>query len=284
MNQKSLLFALSSISFVALGLFTSEAQAEGRTCFTLTKDSLGGIKLGMTRAELNALKLAPAPARLGPPKQFPRKALPGELEVGTFMVRMDGPNGTVSNIRLDDDEACVRWKGTRIALAASGPRIAAQLGVCGPVSHNIGGNGIACAGGAISLAFKEMGGSSYRTLTVKTVAPSAEAPLASCEAYLEPGYLLADKKKQWPLGAALDVLRGKTYCVGGKRFDSTLEPDAIPALGFNTCSKLSVGGGLVVHCDFQGARFHFAGGQLTKLQLVAVKAPHSGPLPGVSLR
>jgi hypothetical protein len=271
---------MRSLALTASLLLASTALAAEPTCLALTSHGLGPIELGMTRAQVDALKLPTEVRPLRVPLQttttvFQPKPSPGETGYGNLMIRFTG--GKVTGIRLDDNQGCVSANARKISLADPGALIAAQVGSCGPVNNNIGGNAIYCEGGHVTLTFKEMGGVEYRGVHV-SVDPK-NAPAASCAGYLEPGALVATASVSGKPGSSIEVVPGKSYCLPGTTVDSTLVPEAIRALGFNTCSRL----GEVVACDYQGARFHFERGALVKLQVVARKAPHSGPIGGESL-
>lgn len=104
--------------------------------------SLGPIRVGMRRAEVEALKL---PTKPGPLKD--------DLQVGPYVVKLDGDTVRTVHVTLRELPGGVRIGG-QLFVAAVGTTIktiAPKLTGCGPERHNTGATVIICDGGKTQL-------------------------------------------------------------------------------------------------------------------------------------
>lgn len=103
--------------------------------------SIGPVRIGMTRAALEALGLAVQPG-----------ANPQELRVGPYVAELDGERVAAVHVTLQDLPSGARVGGeTFEASSATIATIAKRLPTCGPVRMNRGANVIVCDGGKTQL-------------------------------------------------------------------------------------------------------------------------------------
>lgn len=120
---------------------TSAAPAASGAAELVSGVSIGPLRVGMTRGELEALKL---PMKAG--------VASNELLVGSYSVRMEGDRAASVRLRLLDFPAGARVGGTVfVATTATIESIAKVLPGCGPVQVNEGGNVIVCDSGKTVL-------------------------------------------------------------------------------------------------------------------------------------
>ncbi|MFT3766537.1 MAG: hypothetical protein QM820_13640 [Minicystis sp.] len=98
--------------------------------------SIGPVRVGMTRAEIDALGL---PTKPGP--------LTASVTVGPYLARFDGDRVASVIVELRDLPAGVRVGGATFDGTAKIEAIAAKLQGCGAVQHNEGASVITCDGG-----------------------------------------------------------------------------------------------------------------------------------------
>lgn len=116
---------------------TTSAAASPAIAELVSGAGIGPVRIGMTRAELDALGMA---TKGGP--------LRNDVTVGPYVASFDGDRVGSVFVELRALPAGVRVGGAVFqAAGATDAAIAARLPGCGPVQHNTGANVIACDGG-----------------------------------------------------------------------------------------------------------------------------------------
>jgi hypothetical protein len=124
--------------------------------------SIGPVRVGMTRAELDALGM---PAKAG--------LLPNEVIVGPYVASFDGDRVGSVFVALRALPAGVRVGGTVFqAAGATDTAIAAKLSACAPVQHNEGADVIVCDGGRAQV----IAGGPTRVLSLMVRSAERAAP------------------------------------------------------------------------------------------------------------
>lgn len=125
-----------------IAIATSAAPVAAGVVDLVSGTSIGPVRLGMNRGELEALQLPVKPG-----------AMPGELLVGPYSVMMrDSDRAATVRVALSDLPAGARVGGAVfVAASAKIEGIAPALPGCGPVQMNRGASLITCDGGKTRL-------------------------------------------------------------------------------------------------------------------------------------
>ncbi len=112
------------------------APSAGAVVELVSGVSIGPVRVGMTRAELDGLGL---PTKRG--------SIPAEILVGPYVATFDGDRVGSVQVALDELPGAVRVGGAVFDRTAKTAAIIAKLQGCSPPESNIGATVTACEGG-----------------------------------------------------------------------------------------------------------------------------------------
>lgn len=242
---------LPLLLFAALLLPAATAAAQDATCPEIKPGvSIGPVRVGMPRADLDKLKLTIQPG-------FNEN----NLKVGALQVYLK--DGVVEAVGADSGAvSCVTLHGKNQLKLDETPmeEIAARFtGLCGPHQFNTGATVIDCKNGLSIL--QHLGG---KELRVERTPPDVQV---TCDAWVMPASTSRTT-------AEADVLPNKRVCFQGRDFTADLTPDdIIPLSGkrhINTCERTTARGATTLSCHYDGVRLTFAGPKLTLARMEAI--------------
>jgi hypothetical protein len=171
--------------------------------------AIGPVRIGMTRAELDGLKL---PTKPGP--------ITGEIVYGPYHVQFEQDRATFIHAELRELPSGVRVGGTVFDPGTKSiESIAAKLPACGKMQINEGANVIECAaglgavvaGGPPGIVSLQVRSAGYAAKLHPTAAPTASsAPGAACT--LEPCHGLDLTCSPRPPGACTEIYKLGDFC------------------------------------------------------------------------
>jgi len=220
--------------------------------------SLGPLRLGMTRAQVEKLGLGPLEC-----------AEPGRCRTGPFEVilgPLDDCPVCVTGVALALTEGrCTKVQGQRFDADAKMERIAAAVGECSRVWVEEGRRTIHCVHGLAQV---------WDSPLEVRVQPEAAKLVFTCDAYILPGEGVASAKGWTAVPTDLRPKTGGHYCLGDLDLRSAMTPAAaVEALGPERCKQGEGTAANLVSCAALGLELRFQKGSLVRIDVTPESSP-----------